>query len=508
MLSAAVDPFNVVEAASDLAPRSQTFGPRQVFAFYYTWFDETSWSGDKLSDLPSQPYVSRERATIGRHIEEAKRAGIDGFLVAWYGPAVENNQTESNLRIILEEAAIRGFKAGVLFETDSPFLHGSGDVTHALAQLLATHAAHPAYLRVEGKPVIFFWRPNQYSVDTWRTMRNQVDAGRNSTWISEGVDTSFLHVFDGHHLYSNTWNPATDLSYTNQKFANLVRQWGNQNGVSKAWVATVMPGYNDVGIRPGHGFVQPRESGAYYRRAWEAAIASQPAWIVINSFNEWPEGTYIEPSQAYGDQFIGLTAEWSNQFRNAPVDDNLGSPVTQVIPSPVSSTTPQIPIDVGDSVRVSVSLLNLRSDPNLQSQILTQLPSNTPLTVLQSEPEWLYVQRNQQTGWVYRSMVQTDPAGQASLVDSAQNPPAQALPARVDKSWTKGDVISVDVVLLNLRSSPSTESEILWQLPRDFAVTVEDPAPDHPEWTQVRVDGTGVSETEPLFGWVYASMVR
>ncbi|MCB0149534.1 MAG: hypothetical protein KDE01_18035, partial [Caldilineaceae bacterium] len=106
--------------------------------------------------------------------------------------------------------------------------------------------------------------------------------------MSEGVDTGLLSVFDGHHLYSNTWNPPADLTATNQKFAARVDAMSAATGASKQWVATVMPGYNDVKIRPGSGYATDREGGAYYERAWQAAIAGGADWVVINSFNEWP----------------------------------------------------------------------------------------------------------------------------------------------------------------------------------------------------------------------------
>ncbi|MEZ4620466.1 MAG: endo-1,3-alpha-glucanase family glycosylhydrolase [Caldilineaceae bacterium] len=296
-------------------PAAQSSADPLVFAFYYTWFDENTWSYDKLSDLPAEPYVSRDRGVMGRHIDQAKAAGIDAFLVAWYGPGGDTNQTEPNLTALLEEAATRNFKIGILFETDSPFLGGTDAITGALHHALQVHASQPAFLRVDGRPVIFFWRPTIYGVDTWRTVRNQVDPGYGSLWIAEGVDTSYLTLFDGHYLYSNTWNPPTDLAYTNQKFANLVGQARQQQGTNKLWISTVMPGYNDLRIRPNGGFAKDREGGAYYERSWQAAIASAPNWVVITSFNEWPEGSYIEPSTAFGGQYLGLTAAWSAQFK-------------------------------------------------------------------------------------------------------------------------------------------------------------------------------------------------
>lgn len=290
---------------------------RLVLAFYYTWFDEHSWGSDRVPDQPLELYASRERAVMARHIEQAKAAGIDAFVVSWLGPRVENNQTETNFRAMLDEAAARGFRLAVDFEVTSQFLGSAADVQGALATLLATHAQHPAYLRSDGKPVIFFWRQGRFSIETWAAIRAAVDPGRNSIWIEEGTDVSPLSVFDGHHLYSVTWANRTDMSYTANKFARLVRSKAAALGVPKIYVATVMPGYDDRKTGRSNAFAVGRENGAYYVRSWQAAIGSAPDWIVITSFNEWPEGTYIEPSRAYGSLYLDLTAQWTAVFRGS-----------------------------------------------------------------------------------------------------------------------------------------------------------------------------------------------
>lgn len=300
---------------------------RLVLAFYYTWFDENSWGANRVPDVPAELYVSRDRAVMARHIDQAKAAGIDAFVVSWYGPRVENNQTETNLRVMLDEAAARGFRLAVDVEVTSPFFGGPGDVQAALATLLATHAQHPAYLRSDGKPVIFFWRQQRFGIDTWAGIRNAVDPGRNSVWIEEGVDVAPLSVFDGHHLYSVTWNPPSDMAYTANKFAKRVRDYAARAGASKIYVATVMPGYDDRKTGRGNAFAVSRDGGAYYARSWQAAIGSAPDWIVITSFNEWPEGTYIEPSRAYGAQYLDLTAQWSAVFRGS-------APAPTLVPAP------------------------------------------------------------------------------------------------------------------------------------------------------------------------------
>lgn len=388
------------------APLLQSGADPLVLAFYYTWFDEQSWSYDQLSDLPAEPYVSRDRSVMGRHIDQAKAAGIDAFLVAWYGPGGDN-QTEPNLTALLEEAAARNFKIGILFETDSPFLGGTGAVTGALQHALSVHANQSAFLRVDGRPVIFFWRPTIYGVESWRAIRNQVDPGYGSVWIAEGVDTSYLAVFDGHHLYSNTWNPPADLAYTNQKFAGQVAQGRQTYGAYKFWVATVMPGYNDVRVRPNSGFAQDRAGGAYYERSWQAAIGSQPNWIVITSFNEWPEGTYIEPSVAYGGQYLGLTAAWSGQFKAGGGQEAAAQSVAveafvAAAAAPVPTATP-FPEPEVPTAYIQTPLLNLRAGPGTEGYaIIDQLAEGTALQILgrDSSGEWWQVQDRERLAWV------------------------------------------------------------------------------------------------------------
>jgi len=54
-----------------------------LFAFYYLWFDPSSWDRAKI-DYPQLGHYSSDDPRIMRqHIEWAKSAGIDGFIVSW-----------------------------------------------------------------------------------------------------------------------------------------------------------------------------------------------------------------------------------------------------------------------------------------------------------------------------------------------------------------------------------------------------------------------------------------
>jgi glycoprotein endo-alpha-1,2-mannosidase len=71
--------------------------------------------------------------------------------------------------------------------------------------------------------------------------------------------------------------------------------WSEQQG--KLFVPSVGPGYVDIGIRPWNAMnTKRREGGRYYDGLWEHAVASHPSAISITSYNEWGEGTQIEPA--------------------------------------------------------------------------------------------------------------------------------------------------------------------------------------------------------------------
>jgi hypothetical protein len=201
---------------------AQSESGRLTLAFYYAWFDENTWSPSQVPDMPAQPYHSRDRTTIERHVAQAQANGIDAFVVSWWGPQEENNQTETNLSTLLDVAQTQDFYATVDFELTSPFYAGQADIVAALRYLLDTHVQHPAFLRYSGKPVIFFWRQQNYDIATWIALPQQVDPAHTTLWIAEGVDLAYQDVFDGHHLYNITWNPPTDPAHTAAKFGRKI----------------------------------------------------------------------------------------------------------------------------------------------------------------------------------------------------------------------------------------------------------------------------------------------
>ncbi len=390
--------------AASLVTSTSAARPPLVLAFYYDWYDANTWKPNKVPDLPTTPYASSDSGAIARQISQARGAGIDAFVVSWWGAG---NPTDSNLKLMLDQARAANFHVAVDFEVTSPFYSSKQDAINSLKNLLATHAQQPAYLHVDGKPVIFFWREQKYSVDEWRDIRNTVDPNHQSYWIAEGTKEAlpYLSVFDGLHLYSIAWAPDVTAELT--KWPSRVRAYG----ADKLWVATVMPGNDDTRTHRAGSYIRDRRNGDFYRDTWRGAFASYPDWIIITSWNEWVEGTMIEPSVTYGNLYLDITRDFAAQFK-AGLPTPTPAPTRTPTPTATATITPTATLAIPGAITATVNAtdtLRVRTDPSIDAAILGRLRPGASIALLarSDDAQWLQIAypNATQRGWVAAEFV-------------------------------------------------------------------------------------------------------
>jgi hypothetical protein len=170
----------------------------------------------------------------------------------------------------------------------------------------------PNYLRFQGKPAVFWFNPPSLGgVGTWQQLRERADPGREQYWFGGTDNFGFLDVYDALYYFDITWESAPGVAM--RSYGRRLDEYNARTGQSRPFVATVMPGYDDLRYRGGHA--RDRQGGDYYRGTWQTAIDRNAQAVVLTSFNEYFEGTHIEPSERYGDLYLRLTKELSDSFR-------------------------------------------------------------------------------------------------------------------------------------------------------------------------------------------------
>ena len=295
----------------------------QVLAFHYGWYGaDAGWgvSADGGRNHPNTPegglYDSADPALIARQIEQARTAGITGFITSWDGAG---NRRDRVLEALLA-AAPEGFSITAYVESSG----GSAETLAArLNDLHQRYGGEPRWLRLNGWPCLFVfdrvWQELGHAGWTSARMLHDQISGGGFAVVGPANTESEIEarrgLFDALHIYSmqfqtDGWRIA---------FGAFARRWISrwvqaQQGLAVT-TATILPGYDDRRLddRTGDRPTTPRRSGRTFRMMWDAALAARPDWVLIVSWNEWLEGTEIEPSAENGERELDTARAFSTR---------------------------------------------------------------------------------------------------------------------------------------------------------------------------------------------------
>ena len=291
-----------------------------VGIFYYPWYGTPSVDGHWLhwdqnghrppDDLYSSffpslgPYSSASSLVVDRQMAQIANAGINEVIVSWWGRGSTEDQ---RLRLVAAAARSHGLALAIHLE---PYPDRTPSSTVSDLAYLATYGVRDVYV----------YHPRDFTAADWAAVRPQVPASMRLFAATQKPGFAAAGRFDGLYTYDFVnWNGGT--------FARICSE---AHALHLFCAPSVGPGYD--GRRAGEPPVtRPRRQGATYDALWRAALAAAPDVVTITSFNEWGEGTQIEPARArtgyrsydgawgyHGaaaeTAYIARTAYWTAQF--------------------------------------------------------------------------------------------------------------------------------------------------------------------------------------------------
>jgi hypothetical protein len=347
-------------------------------AFYYPWFPETWHSTDKYTPTLGQ-YDSSNQTILATHVAEAKYAGLDAFISSWWG---KGTPTDTRLSLLLNAAAAQGFHVTPYYEKEGSANTSSSEIASDLSRL-SSLTSNPGWLKVNNKPVLFI-----YNAASTTSTCSEVTKWKTATAGNWYLD---MKVFSG---------------YT--KCADQPDAW-HQYGPASA-IQNHLP-YSSV-ISP--GFYKYSESSPHlirdltrFKQNLTSQITSGAQWALITSFNEWGEGSAVEPAtqwqsaSGFGDYLDAMKAVYVDGQRftttsssSATTTKPSTSSAVPTTSAPSSSSVVQSSTPVSTSVQPSVTptptpTTSTPSATNI-TKVLTIVEENHSLNEMKASMPYLF----------------------------------------------------------------------------------------------------------------------
>ena len=258
-----------------------------VSIFYYPWYGTPAHDGawahwDQNNHRPPRdlysrfypaqgPYSSGDARVVEAQMAEIRAAGIDEVVVSWWG---RGSDEDTRLPLVVAAARARGLLVGIHLE---PYPERSPQSVEADLQYLAGYGVRDVYV----------YHPRDFAVADWAAVNASAPSTMRLLAGTRYAGFAAAGRFAGVYTYDFLTNSA----------GTLVRLCREARAMHLVCAPSVGPGYD--GTRAGEPPAgRPRRHGATYDALWSAALAAAPDIVSITSFNEWGEGTQIEPAAA------------------------------------------------------------------------------------------------------------------------------------------------------------------------------------------------------------------
>jgi len=286
-------------------PAAASAAPIRSAIFFYPWYSTAAHDGgyahwQQGSHTPPWDigsvyfpargaYSSADPHVLVAQMRDIRRARVDEVVSSWWGPG---SPEDDRLPMIRRIARREGLNLAVQLE---PYR----------GRTIASIGHDLAYLRDLGIHDVYVYRSEDFPAEAWATLPLKLSGVRTFAQTSR-IGFAAKAGFDGFYTYDI-------LVYGGDKFARLCAE---AHAVKLLCAPSVGPGY-DAEQATGDPNVKPRDNGATYDTMWRAAVAAGADLVTITSYNEWSEGTQIEPA-GHGGRYESYAGAYGLRGRAAP----------------------------------------------------------------------------------------------------------------------------------------------------------------------------------------------
>lgn len=303
-------------------PWYQTPDVSGVWGWHWTMEHFNPAAGELASHYTplTGPYDSQDEVILEYQVLLMKLSGIDGVIVDWYGPDDFADYAAINASTLKLFDAIKraGLRFAIMYEdrtliamTDAGYLTDADAVahgTHVMEYLEETWFTDPAYVTFNGQPLLFSFGPLYFrDSNQWNSMLAEIEPTpllvTLDNYLSFGAASSFpwppMHLSAGIELPQQSLDDYLERFYRNARRRDFI-------------VGTAFPGFFDIyeqaGVRSSYGFIDAKD-GATFRYTLDLALQADASIIQLATWNDYGEGTTIEPTEEYGYQYLEMLQE-------------------------------------------------------------------------------------------------------------------------------------------------------------------------------------------------------